>query len=544
MIRSRRAARAWLIAVPLTLALPRPTFAADAVRHWVATADGNWSDVDRWDAPPVPNNGSGGLTYHAILDAAGPAYAVNLNTPVTLDALTLDSPAATLRVTNPLQVLAAPIAVRGGTLLLDGGTVRGGSVTFAGSGTLAVSAAQDNRLTDGAIVHGDVNLSRAGARVLFQNGAWFTGDAHFTGGGATILGVAHDRTLGPGQTVHLDAPGAVFSIEGGSTLTVAAGAVVRGQGIIYNGTLGGGPAGRPTLVNFGRISADVSGAELRASPDTFINHGLIEATNGARLNFFAGVHNDTGGRLRAAGGAKLRIDALSGALNDTTIDGAGTVMRLNGAGFAFNRDVRVPRGAMLVLSGTWVFDAALDVGGRVVVDHLPGASPIDAVRAELIAGRNGGTWDGPAGIRSADASAAPGTALGYVASSELFPLGGTWGGEPVDESAVLIAHVRLGDTNLDGTVNLADFNRLAQRFGSTSGAHWSDGDFDYDGRVDLSDFNLLAANFGLSAAGPALTPEGWAGLAAVVPEPGVGAVLVLTGLLRRGRRALMKSGAR
>ena len=57
---------------------------------------------------------------------------------------------------------------------------------------------------------------------------------------------------------------------------------------------------------------------------------------------------------------------------------------------------------------------------------------------------------------------------------------------------------RLGDANLDGTVNLADFNRIAANFGASSGL-WSRGDFNYDGITNLIDFNRLAANFGLSA---------------------------------------------
>jgi hypothetical protein len=479
-----------------------------------------------------------------VIDAAADsAYTVTQDTPLTLDALTLASPRAVLNVTNELRVVAAPLDVSAGTLWLDGGTVRGGSITLGGSGSLVVSSDNANRFTDGAVVHGDLHLWSAGARVLFQNGAWFTGDAALTGSGATILGVAHDRTLGAGQTVNLNVSGAIFSIEGGSTLTIADGAVVRGRGLIYNGTMGGGPDGHPTLVNRGRISADIPGAELRANPDTFVNNGLIESVNGARLHFFAGVYNDTGGRLRAAGGGRLRIDALSGGLNDTMLEGAGSVMRLNGAGFAINQDLRVGRGTMLILGGTWVLDAALDVGGRAVVDYLPGASPLDAVRAELLAGRNGGTWDGPGGIRSSDAATVPGTALGYVESSELFPLGGTWFGEPVDESAVLIAFARLGDANLDTRVDLADFNRLASRFGQSSGAHWSDGDFNYDGRVNLSDFNLLAASFGLSAAGPDVTPEQWSALAAAVPEPATATALpAMFALLRR--RAGFPSGKR
>jgi hypothetical protein len=96
---------------------------------------------------------------------------------------------------------------------------------------------------------------------------------------------------------------------------------------------------------------------------------------------------------------------------------------------------------------------------------------------------------------------------------------------------------RQGDANVDGAVNLDDFNRLAANFGSTS-ATWSQADFNYDSIVNLTDFNLLAANFGLSAAGPELTPQDWANLAAAVPEPAIAAApaaAVAVSLLRRRR---------
>ena len=65
-------------------------------------------------------------------------------------------------------------------------------------------------------------------------------------------------------------------------------------------------------------------------------------------------------------------------------------------------------------------------------------------------------------------------------------------------SAVLIRATRYGDANLDGTVNLNDFNALAGHFGQSVPA-WNRGDFDYDGRANLNDFNLLAGQFGQSA---------------------------------------------
>jgi hypothetical protein len=109
-------------------------------------------------------------------------------------------------------------------------------------------------------------------------------------------------------------------------------------------------------------------------------------------------------------------------------------------------------------------------------------------------------------------------------------------GDVVDQSAVLARYTRYGDANLDGQVNLADFNRLAAGFGT--GTRWDQGDFDYNGIVNLADFNRLAANFGQTASGTEVTPEDWANLASAIPEPsalGLAAVAGL-GLLKRRRR--------
>ena len=93
-------------------------------------------------------------------------------------------------------------------------------------------------------------------------------------------------------------------------------------------------------------------------------------------------------------------------------------------------------------------------------------------------------------------------------------------------SLTLIATGTGGDANLDGVVNLSDFNLLAANFGS-SVASWLEADFSGDGLVSLTDFNILAGNFGQTVAGTELTPQDWAALAGVVPEPGGCAALVL-----------------
>jgi hypothetical protein len=101
-----------------------------------------------------------------------------------------------------------------------------------------------------------------------------------------------------------------------------------------------------------------------------------------------------------------------------------------------------------------------------------------------------------------------------------------------------------GDANIDGNVNLDDFNILATNFGLQAGAVWEDADFTYDGRVNLDDFNLLAGNFGFAAAAGAGAPSpgDWSALAAAVPEPAtIGSFALALPMLKRRPRATRRT---
>ncbi|MEM7682840.1 MAG: hypothetical protein AAF288_12855 [Planctomycetota bacterium] len=81
------------------------------------------------------------------------------------------------------------------------------------------------------------------------------------------------------------------------------------------------------------------------------------------------------------------------------------------------------------------------------------------------------------------------------------------------------AGTSFGDANLDGEVDLVDFDALSQGFGGPGG--WGQGDFTGDGVVDLLDFDVLAQNFD-------------AGEGVELPEPGVlGGLAAGLGALRR-----------
>jgi hypothetical protein len=148
----------------------------------------------------------------------------------------------------------------------------------------------------------------------------------------------------------------------------------------------------------------------------------------------------------------------------------------------------------------------LDVGREAVIfDYLPGHSSLFDVRGKVTSGYFDGTWVG-AGLCSAIAGTT-GAALGYGEASALFAtFPATFMGQAVDDSAVLVRYTRWGDANLDGTVNLLDFNRLAAGFGA-SDAYWTQGEFNYDQSVTLADFNLLAGNFGQSVSAAAAEPD-------------------------------------
>jgi hypothetical protein len=186
-----------------------------------------------------------------------------------------------------------------------------------------------------------------------------------------------------------------------------------------------------------------------------------------------------------AGFAAARFDATS------------RIFRLSiGAG---GRAVIAPHGAH-VLSMVQLFITAggtFDLTNNAAVIDYDSGTPIAQVQADLAGGYNGGAWNGT-GITSSTAASQTNTAVGYAEASELFgTFPAPFAGVEVDDTSVLLRHTLYGDADLNRTVNLADFNRLASNFGH-SDRRWSQGDFDFSGAVNLGDFNRLAANFGLT----------------------------------------------
>ena len=148
----------------------------------------------------------------------------------------------------------------------------------------------------------------------------------------------------------------------------------------------------------------------------------------------------------------------------------------------------------------------IDIGREsMIFDYFPGYGALFDVRSKIYWGYDGGTWQGS--FICSEVAAATGAAVGYAEATALFgTFPATFMGQTVDDTSILIHYTRWGDANLDGTVNLVDFNRLAGSFGATD-AYWTQGDFNYDQTANLQDFNLLAGNFGQTVSQTVAEPD-------------------------------------
>src|SRR5205085_10940013 len=82
----------------------------------------------------------------------------------------------------------------------------------------------------------------------------------------------------------------------------------------------------------------------------------------------------------------------------------------------------------------------------------------------------------------------------------------TFRGQQVDNTSIVARITKYGDADLDFTVNVLDFNRLASNY-NQSPRSFTQGDFNYDSTVNVLDFNLLASHYNQTLS-PGAAPGG------------------------------------
>jgi fibronectin-binding autotransporter adhesin len=300
-----------------------------------------------------------------------------------------------------------------------------------------------------------------------------------TGAGTLSLNVANEytgpTTIAEGSIASIHPDGLLnteVTVEADATLAIAPGIVMNSPGIILNGG---------TLWASSMLLASGTGCQSLT-----INSGTL--ANAPSLTI------DDGGRLTLSPASRVTVNAGSLALTTG------------------------PEGGQVDLGAGELTFAA----GGITATEL---------RADIIAGRSGGTWSGPTGIMSTTAAGSGGTrAVGYVMNGD---------------GSGRVSFAAPGDTDLSGAVNVFDLVGInsSGKYGTGGVSNWSQGDFNYDGVTNV--FDLVSVNtagaYGQGNYFPTATST--SGSVYAVPEPyrfGPLATSVLAGgawLRRRRPRA-------
>jgi fibronectin-binding autotransporter adhesin len=297
----------------------------------------------------------------------------------------------------------------------------------------------------------------------------------------------------------------------------------------------------------GNITVAGSGTLVLDGPNAYgsttVNAGatLIAASDGALPNSQALINN---GNTTVAGNETL-----------SSLTGTGKLTVGNGSE---NNIVKLAVGSGQATQGglTIAPNSSLDITNNHMIISYGATDPMATIVHYLKTGFNNGGWNGPGIISSQIAIA------NANSNNPQYGIGFSDGNDKINGHSIVsglssgqieLKYTLLGDANLDGTVNGADFSILAANFGQGY-TNWDQGNFLFTPTINGADFSAMAHNFGLGDSGADSSVSGADvaaldafaaanGIAmpsfAVVPEPasmGLLAGLAIGALSRRRRK--------
>jgi autotransporter-associated beta strand protein len=264
-------------------------------------------------------------------------------------------------------------------------------------------------------------------------------------------GTSGTTTVAAG-TLRLANPDALFTspttVAAGATLAVDPGVTARIPAV----TLAGGTLDAPTL-----------------AVNTTTGIGTLSVDSGSLAAGAAAVV-DGGGTMRLASAARVTLEVASLAVDE--FSGGGLI----------------------------------DLGAGQVSIAPGGISPSE-LRADIIAGRNGGGWNGSNGITSSASALAAGTrAVGYVVSPD---------------GSARVSFAAPGDVNLSGSVDAFDLVAIngSGAYNSGTPSTWGQGDFNYDGLTTVFDLVSISSGGAYGAGNYFPAPPAAVSGVTAVPEP-------------------------
>lgn len=534
-------------------------------------AIGSFSNGDPRSADTVIGNGTtvivnsgDGIYWNSILEVAEGGGTIEAGVDFAAYALTgsgdltVKGPAVTflrtpggfsgsVTLADGTLALGAADTLGTGTINLQGGVVRLGDAAALGTGPITVASGV-NTLENAA-----------GATALAGNNP-----LAFAGEGATLQAWANgqDLSLGTGPV----------TVTGFNNLNAWAGGI-RFDGVISgDGTLNWWGVGTLTLSAANDftgtvVAADNDGSLILANVDALQaatlrkgpNHTVVFAIPGTNTYRLAGLEgtgsldlgdnslaitatadHEFAGSLAGAGGVTLAGPGIQTFSNANAHTGP-TVIRGGSLAIA-HADAVAASGVTVADSGRLTLPQDGRIVGRAAAVTIetasgglvdlgagglsigPGGTTETDLRAAIVAGRNGGAWNGASGITSTLAAASSSArGVGYVVNGD---------------GSATVSLVAPGDVNISGRVDVFDLVSInsSGTYGTGQASVWSQGDVNYDGVTSV--FDLVGINAGgaygqgnyflpppdapTAAAAPAAVPEP-TGLAASLGLFGVAA---------------------
>jgi autotransporter-associated beta strand protein len=390
------------------------------------------------------------------------------------------------------------------------------------SGTLTLNSLTFNNYAGGTILNGGT-LSTGSDALL----GYATGGLIFGGGTLALT-----STISTGRPITVNPGSSNIDVAPSTTLTINPSALTWAGGTL-------------TMTDSGSLSLAQTGGTVSVTPGSIFSVGSSSVvTVSGSVDPFTDSSNSSR-HVAVVNNNVFNVIDVNSSINGITGTGALTI----GDGSVANTLRLAVNSGLSTQSGLTILGhSALDLGNNhMILTYAAGTqSSTDAtVRGYIIAGRNGGAWNGTGGINSSIAALPANShyAIGYADGADHVVAGLTSG-------QIEIKYTLLGDADLDGVVTGSDFTALVGNLGK-SGRVWDQGDFEYTGSVTGSDFTDLVSNLGKSATGAAvvLPASDYAaidafaaanGLMADVPEPASASLLLIAGMgvLSRRRRSI------
>jgi len=256
----------------------------------------------------IANHGTIGATSGTLTVQPSSTGLINTGTMLAASGATLNLQAgfSSITFTNTGGTIEA---LTGGTVVLNGATFIGGTLSTTGTGTFQTSPGGGNPILNGLTNAGNFVIP-GGAGVILEGTDTNTGSFQMQGSDLYVQGAA--TLQGAGNVTMTDSVfNLVGSVNGAATLTLAQ--TISGGGNVGDGNL--------TLVNNGTVDATGTVNHLIIAAASTTNRNTLEATGGGTLELRKPIDN-TAGTIEALNGSSVLLNG--GTISGGTLASSGT----------------------------------------------------------------------------------------------------------------------------------------------------------------------------------------------------------------------------